>query len=80
MAAFNGILVALVLATAAAQAPTTLAVSTAYSVPLGTAGNFVILTKSGISTVPASDITGDIGVSDIAVSAIAATTVFLHYT
>jgi hypothetical protein len=39
----------------AAQAP----------VNLGTAGNFVILTKSGISTIPTSAVTGDIGVSPI---------------
>lgn len=37
----------------AAQAP----------IDLGSAGNFAILAKSGISTVPASAITGDIGVS-----------------
>jgi hypothetical protein len=35
------------------------------AVDLGTAGNFVILAKSGIDTVPASVITGDIGVSPI---------------
>jgi hypothetical protein len=35
-------------------------------VELGTAGNFVILAKSGISTVPNSVLTGDIGVSPIA--------------
>lgn len=35
-------------------------------VVLGTAGNFVILAKTGISTVPASVITGDIGVSPAA--------------
>lgn len=34
-------------------------------VNLGTAANFVILAKSGISTVPTSAITGDIGVSPI---------------
>ncbi|MFH1976725.1 MAG: ice-binding family protein, partial [Pseudomonadota bacterium] len=34
-------------------------------VNLGTAGDFVILAKSGISTVPDSEITGDIGVSPI---------------
>jgi hypothetical protein len=39
-------------------------------VDLGTAGNFVILAKSGISTVPASTITGDIGVSPIDSTAI----------
>lgn len=34
-------------------------------VNLGTAGNFVILAKSGVSTVPISVITGDVGVSPI---------------
>jgi hypothetical protein len=34
-------------------------------VELGAAGKFAILAKSGISTVPASVITGDIGVSPI---------------
>ncbi|KAJ1444313.1 hypothetical protein M885DRAFT_553276, partial [Pelagophyceae sp. CCMP2097] len=38
-------------------------------VDLRTAGDFVILGKSGISTVPSSDITGDIGVSPIAATA-----------
>jgi hypothetical protein len=56
---FSSLLSALVLATAAATSP----------VLLGSAGNFVILTKSGISTVPGSDITGDIGVSPIAAEA-----------
>lgn len=37
-------------------------------VRLGTAGNFAILSKSGISTVPASAITGNIGVSPAAES------------
>jgi len=35
-------------------------------VDLGTAGNFAILAKTGISTVPASAVTGDIGVSPAA--------------
>ncbi|MBM2855035.1 MAG: Big 5 protein [Steroidobacteraceae bacterium] len=39
-------------------------------VSLGTAGNFVILAKSGISTVPSSAVTGDIGVSPIDSTAI----------
>ncbi len=39
-------------------------------VNLGTAGNYVILTKSGISTVPISAITGNIGVSPISSTAI----------
>jgi len=39
-------------------------------VDLGTAGNFVILAKSGISTVPPSAVTGDIGVSPINATAI----------
>lgn len=42
----------------------------AKTVDLGTAGNFAILAKSGISTVPPSDILGDIGVSPIAATAI----------
>jgi hypothetical protein len=40
------------------------------AVNLGTAGNFVILAKSGISTVPTSAVTGDIGVSPIDSTAI----------
>ncbi|HRI70114.1 MAG TPA: ice-binding family protein [Polyangium sp.] len=36
------------------------------SVDLGAAGNYVILSKSGISTVPMSTITGDLGVSPAA--------------
>ncbi len=39
-------------------------------VELGAAGDYVILTKSGISSVADSDITGDIGVSAIAGTAI----------
>jgi len=38
------------------------------AVELGTAGNFVILAKSGISTVPTSAVTGDLGVSPAAAS------------
>lgn len=40
------------------------------AVNLGTAGDFVILTKSGISTTGVTSITGDIGVSPAAASAI----------
>ena len=39
-------------------------------VDLGTAGNFAILAKSGIDTIPGSAITGDIGVSPIDSTAI----------
>ena len=42
----------------------------AVSVPLGRAGGFAILAKSGISTVPTSDIVGNIGVSPISATAI----------
>jgi hypothetical protein len=45
-----------------------MAVQTAVN--LGTAGNYVILTKSGISTGPASAVTGDMGVSPINSTAI----------
>jgi hypothetical protein len=37
-----------------------------FAVDLGTAGSFVILSKSGVSTVPTSAVTGDIGVSPAA--------------
>jgi hypothetical protein len=43
--------------------------SAQVAVGLGKAGDFVILSKAGISTVPASSITGDIGVSPIAATA-----------
>jgi hypothetical protein len=56
MAAFKCILAALVLATAVATDP----------VLLGLAGEFAILAKAGISTIPASAITGNIGVSPVA--------------
>eukprot|EP00445_Apocalathium_hangoei_P043544 CAMPEP_0203971894 /NCGR_PEP_ID=MMETSP0359-20131031/98721_1 /ASSEMBLY_ACC=CAM_ASM_000338 /TAXON_ID=268821 /ORGANISM="Scrippsiella Hangoei, Strain SHTV-5" /LENGTH=54 /DNA_ID=CAMNT_0050909903 /DNA_START=21 /DNA_END=182 /DNA_ORIENTATION=+ len=52
MGALN--LLCLVVATAAAGVR-------ALDVDLGTAGNFAILSKAGISTVPTSAITGDIG-------------------
>jgi hypothetical protein len=39
------------------------------TVELGTAENYVILTKAGISNVPSSDIVGDIAVSPIAATA-----------
>jgi hypothetical protein len=38
------------------------------TVDLGAAGDFAILAKAGISTVPASDITGDLGISPAAAS------------
>jgi hypothetical protein len=40
------------------------------AIELGTAGDYIILAKTGISTVPKSDITGDIAVSPIAGAAI----------
>jgi hypothetical protein len=40
------------------------------AVALGASGHFVALAKSGVSTVPASAITGDVGVSPAAASAI----------
>lgn len=49
---------------------TVIADTTAHLAPvlLGTSGNFAILAKTGISTVPASIVTGDIGVSPAAAS------------
>jgi len=46
------------------------ALSAKGAVNLGTAGNFVILSKSGISNVPPAFITGNLGVSPIAATAI----------
>ncbi|MGD0123045.1 MAG: ice-binding family protein [Candidatus Limnocylindrales bacterium] len=57
----------LVLSVTGASAP--LATGPA-AVDLGTAGNYVVLSKAGISTTGATKITGDIGVSPIAASAI----------
>ena len=54
-----------ILGSTSVVADTTLPVSPAR-VGLGTAGDFVILAKSGISTVPQSTVTGNIGVSPIA--------------
>jgi Ice-binding-like/Bacterial Ig-like domain len=45
-------------------------VAAAMPVNLATAGNYVILSRSGISTVPASVITGNLGVSPIAATSI----------
>ncbi len=39
---------------------------TTSAVPLGVAGSFVVLAKSGVSTVPISAVTGDVGVSPAA--------------
>ena len=59
------------------------AVAPALAVNLGTAGGFAMLAKSGISTVPASVITGNLGVSPAAATSVTgfsliadATTVF----
>jgi hypothetical protein len=59
MFALRSAIFALVIATALAIDP----------VLLGDAGDFAILSKTGISTVPTSVITGDIGVSPIAAAA-----------
>ncbi len=42
----------------------------AFTVPLGAAAGFVILAKSGVSTVPASAVTGNIGVSPAAATSV----------
>ncbi len=49
-------------------------------VNLGTAGNYVILAKTGISTVPPSDVTGNIGVSPIDSTAITGFSLILDST
>ncbi len=47
------------------DAPNTNAVSPVAPVILGSAAGFVILSKSGITDVPASEITGNVGTSPI---------------
>jgi hypothetical protein len=47
-------------------------------VNLGTAGNFVILAKTGVSTVPSSDVTGNIGVSPYAATFITGFSLTMH--
>ncbi len=54
------------------------AVAPGRPVNLGTAGGFVILAKSAISTVPTSAITGDIGVSPVAATAITGFPLTVH--
>jgi hypothetical protein len=54
------------------------ATATEPVVDIGTAGNYVILSKTGISTVPTSDITGNIGVSPIAATAITGFSLIMH--
>jgi hypothetical protein len=48
------------------------------AVVLGLAGDYAILAKTGISTVPTSSITGDIGVSPIAATAMTGFSLTLH--
>ncbi len=54
------------------------AATAADSVELGTAGDYVILAKSGISTVPSSAVTGNIGVSPIGATAITGFSMTMH--
>jgi predicted acyltransferase (DUF342 family) len=64
-----------------AQPPTTPVTNNAVpSVNLGVAGEFVILTKTGISTTGVTAIKGNIGVSPIALTAITGFDVILHNT
>jgi hypothetical protein len=60
-----GLGVEVTVTTGTGDPPTTTTPVYPQTVDLGTAGNYVILTKTGISTVPESDITGDVGVSPI---------------
>ena len=81
--AINSVFIATIITTATDQAGNPLAVNEVWSfttgattaagpapVNLGTSGNFVILAKSGVDTVPTSAVVGDIGVSPIDSTAI----------
>jgi len=70
MMAFLSTFLALVASTTALYVPRALEVEPLAPIDLGTSGDFAILSKAGISTVPASAITGNIGVSPIAADAI----------
>eukprot|EP00964_Phaeocystis_antarctica_P120894 scaffold84625_cov69-Phaeocystis_antarctica.AAC.3 len=48
------------------------------TVPLGTAGDFAILTKTGVTTTGVTDVTGDMGTSPIASTAITGFTLTMH--
>jgi hypothetical protein len=54
------------------------ATTAAEAVDLGTAEDFVILAKTGISTVPSSAVTGNIGVSPISATAITGFSMVKH--
>jgi hypothetical protein len=64
------ILFALVLVPSFSLMPALSAMAAQAPVALGSAGNFVILAKSGITTTGTTSIVGDIGVSPIAATAI----------
>lgn len=66
----NSIATALVFSFAFVISPTVILAASPASVNLGTAGNFAILTKTGVSTTGSTAIVGDIGVSPISASAI----------
>ncbi len=64
------VLATLVMALTLGAAQTARAAASPAPVDLGAAAHFAILTKTGITNVPISHITGDLGVSPIAASAI----------
>ncbi len=59
---------------------TVAAVSSGTGVNLGTAGNFAILAKTGITNVPNSAVTGNVGVSPIAATAVTGFTLIMDGT
>lgn len=66
----NSIPLALVFSFAFVISPIATLAASPASVNLGTAGNFAILTKTGVSTTGSTAIVGDIGVSPISASAV----------
>jgi hypothetical protein len=55
---------------ASSSSDRTLSMTTIDPVDLGTAGNFAILSKSGVSTTPGSNVCGNVGTSPIAATAL----------
>lgn len=74
------VLVMLVMGVAFGTGQTAQANGILAPVDLGTASKFVILSKTGVTNVPISHITGDIGVSPIAASAITGFSLRMHPT
>lgn len=74
------VLATLIMALTLGAGQTVRAAASPAPVDLGAAAHFAILTKTGITNIPISDITGDLGVSPIAATAITGFSLVAHST